>query len=146
MYPFLQNLLRLSFYVLLFQIASIQISAQSSLSNSDNVYIDEKGVMRWEKTNTEVFGFGINYTVPFSYALRIAKQLGISPEKAIDEDVYHFARLGLDLYRVHVWDCEISDSAGNLLSNEPLKLFDYMLYRFSFYQPESAVFHNCFNN
>ena len=123
----LQNFLSLSFYILLFQIATIQISAQNLSKTTDNVYVDEAGVMRWETTNTEVSGFGINYTVPFSHALRVAKQLGISPEKAIDEDVYHFARLGLDLYRVHVWDCEISDSAGNLLSNEPLKLFDYML-------------------
>lgn len=42
-------------------------------------------------------------------------------------DVYHFARRGFDAYRVHVWDTEISDSVGNLLQNEHLDLFDYML-------------------
>ncbi len=83
--------------------------------------------MRWGKTNEEVHAFGVNYTAPFAFAYRTAKQQGIDLKKAIDDDVYHFARLGFDLYRVHVWDCEISDSVGNLLNNEHLELFDYML-------------------
>jgi hypothetical protein len=33
------------------------------------------------------------------------------------------------LYRVHVWDTEISDTVGNLLANEHLRLFDYALSR-----------------
>ena len=83
-----------------------------------DVYVDKKGVMRWGNNDAEVFGFGVNYTVPFAHAYRAAEILNVSPEKAIDEDVYHFARLGLDAYRVHVWDVEISDSAGNLLLNK----------------------------
>jgi hypothetical protein len=83
--------------------------------------------MRWGDSQEEVYGFGVNYTVPFAHAYRMAKKLNVSHEKAIDEDVYHFARMGLDLYRVHVWDCEISDTLGNLLENEHLRLFDYML-------------------
>lgn len=98
----------------------------SAQTNSD-VYVDKSGVMRWGNTNAEVFGFGINYTVPFAHAYRAAQILHVSHEKAIDDDVYHFARLGLDAYRVHVWDVEISDSAGNLLQNEHLHLFDYLL-------------------
>lgn len=90
-----------------------------------DVYIDDQGIMRWGDTKEEVEGFGVNYTVPFAHAYRMAERLGIPHEKAIDEDVYHFARLGLDLYRVHVWDTEISDSVGNLLENEHLRLFDY---------------------
>ena len=35
------------------------------------------------------------------------------------------ARLDLDLYRVHVWDTEISDTLGNLLNNDHLRLFDF---------------------
>ncbi|MDX5437129.1 MAG: glycoside hydrolase family 5 protein, partial [Pontibacter sp.] len=42
-------------------------------------------------------------------------------------DVYHFARMGIDAFRVHVWDTEISDSVGNLLENEHLRLFDYLV-------------------
>jgi hypothetical protein len=99
----------------------------SSAQNRSDVYVDKNGVMRWENSKTEVFGFGVNYTVPFAHAYRAAKILNVSLEKAIDDDVYHFARLGLDAYRVHVWDVEISDSAGNLLENEHLHLFDYLL-------------------
>jgi len=105
----------------------VQISSAQNNSGGPDVYVDKEGVMRWGNTGTEVFGFGVNYTLPFAHAYRAAKILGVSPEKAIDEDVYHFARLGLDAYRVHVWDVEISDSAGNLLENEHLHLFDYLL-------------------
>jgi hypothetical protein len=51
--------------------------------------------------------------------------MNIPLEKAIDDDIYHFARLGFDAFRVHVWDCEISDTVGNLLVNDHLRLFDY---------------------
>lgn len=96
-------------------------------SNTD-VTIDENGVMRWPD-NSEVQGFGVNYTVPFAHAYRSATKLGVSPKEAIDNDVYHFARLGLDAYRVHVWDTEISDTLGNLIVNEHLDAFDYMLQK-----------------
>ena len=96
---------------------------------SSEVYVDDKGVMRWGKSREEVKGFGVNYTVPFAHAYRVAETLGVPHEKAIDQDVYHFARLGLDLYRIHVWDTEISDSVGNLLENEHLRLFDYTVHK-----------------
>lgn len=92
-----------------------------------DVYVDRNGVMRWGGTNEEVHGFGVNYTVPFAHAYRSAKKLNVDHERAIDDDVYHFARLGFDAFRVHVWDTEISDSTGNLLANEHLRLFDYAL-------------------
>lgn len=114
----------LMLFVLMFCLTSIVHSQTTS-----DVYVDDQGIMRWENTDQEVKGFGINYTVPFAHAYRMAEQLGISHEKAIDEDVYHFARLGLDLYRVHVWDTEISDSVGNLLENEHLRLFDYAIQK-----------------
>ena len=91
------------------------------------VLVDGNGVMRWTDTKQEVQGFGVNYTVPFAHAYRSAKKLGVDPLKAIDQDVYHFSRLGFDLYRVHVWDTEISDTLGNLLFNEHLHAFDYLL-------------------
>ncbi|NCT15709.1 MAG: hypothetical protein GW774_10630, partial [Flavobacteriales bacterium] len=94
-----------------------------------NVIVDSKGVMRWEKTNQEVKGFGVNYTVPFAHAYRSAKRLGIDPKEAIDNDVYHFSRLGFDLYRVHVWDTEISDTLGNLIDNEHLNTLDYLVWK-----------------
>jgi len=101
----------------------------ASAQKSKDVYVDKNGVMRWGSTKEEVHGFGINYTAPFAHAYRTAKKLNIPLEKAIDDDVYHFARLGFDAYRVHVWDCEISDTVGNLLSNDHLRMFDYMLMK-----------------
>ncbi|CAN5476622.1 hypothetical protein BH10BAC3_BH10BAC3_26120 [soil metagenome] len=103
------------------------VKAQKKNAKDVSVYIDKNGVMRWSGSNKELQGFGVNYTVPFAYGYRAAKQLGIDIEKAIDADVYHFARLGFDAYRVHVWDTEISDSVGNLLDNVHLQLFDYLV-------------------
>mgnify|MGYP002713078968 CR=1 FL=1 len=100
--------------------------AQERTSQSQ-VFVDTRGVLRWSGTNEEVHGFGVNYTVPFAHAYRSAKRMGIDPKKAIDNDVYHFSRLGFDLYRIHVWDTEISDTLGNLLQNEHLDTFDYLI-------------------
>ncbi len=106
------------------QIGYVQSEKQTA---ETGVYVDDKGVMRWEDGDEEIKGFGINYTTPFAHAYRSAKKLGVDPLAAIDQDVYHFARLGFDLYRVHVWDTEISDTLGNLLFNERLHAFDYLL-------------------
>ena len=53
--------------------------------------------------------------MPFAHAYRTAQRLGINVKEAIDNDVYHFTRLGFNLYRVHVWDTQISDEKGNLI-------------------------------
>jgi hypothetical protein len=91
------------------------------------VYVDKEGVMRYTKGKQEASFFGVNYTTPFAHAYRAQKAQGIDLEQAIRNDVYHFARLGLQAFRVHVWDTEISDTAGNLLENEHLRLFDFLL-------------------
>jgi len=93
------------------------------------VYIDAKGIMRFTSNKKEALFFGVNYTVPFAYGYRSHLKLGVDLEEAIDADVYHMKRLGLNAFRVHVWDVEISDSLGNLLDNEHLRLFDYLLSR-----------------
>ncbi|MEO8173987.1 MAG: membrane or secreted protein, partial [Sediminibacterium sp.] len=100
--------------------------AQSPVSGN-LVYVDKQGVLRWTKNNQEASFFGVNYTTPFAYAYRAQKKLNIDLEKTIREDVYHLARLGLDAFRVHVWDTEITDTVGNLLENDHLRLFDYLL-------------------
>ena len=102
------------------------VIAQNKESKGD-VKIDDNGVMRWGNTNEEVKGFGVNYSVPFAHAYRSAERMGIDPKKAIDNDVYHFTRLGFDLYRLHVWDTEISDTLGNIIENNHLDAFDYLL-------------------
>ncbi|GGK82422.1 cellulase family glycosylhydrolase [Rufibacter glacialis] len=93
------------------------------------MYIDQKGILRGNQDNREAAFFGVNYTVPFAYGYRSVKARNVDPQKAIDQDVYHFARLGLNAFRVHVWDTEISDSLGNLLENEHLRLFDYLVFK-----------------
>ncbi len=90
-------------------------------------YVDAKGVFRWTKDKSPIYLFGVNYTLPFAYGYRSVKALNLNHEQEIDKDVYHMARMGVDAFRVHVWDTEISDSLGNLKQNEHLRLFDYLL-------------------
>ena len=93
----------------------------------DKIYIDKKGVMRWSDTGKEASFFGVNYTLPFAHAYRAIGYLNKERKKAIDKDVYHFARLGFNAYRIHIWDVEISDGQGNLLANDHLDLLDYLI-------------------
>ncbi|MBC8085521.1 MAG: cellulase family glycosylhydrolase, partial [Hymenobacter sp.] len=93
-----------------------------------NVFVDGQGVLRWEKGKQEVALFGVNYTTPFAYAYRAHQRLGVSHEQAIRQDVYHLARLGIDAFRVHVWDVEITDTVGNLQENEHLRLLDFLVH------------------
>ncbi|MEZ0487957.1 cellulase family glycosylhydrolase [Fibrella aquatica] len=103
-------------------------SAAQTKPNPENlIYVDKAGVIRYSKTKQEAAFYGVNYCLPFAYGYRAVKSLNIKPETAIDQDVYHIARMGADAFRVHVWDTEISDSLGNLLNNEHLRLFDYLV-------------------
>jgi hypothetical protein len=103
------------------------ISDAQTQEPQNEVYIDVKGLLRLTVDGREASFFGVNYTLPFAYGYRSHKRLNIDIEKAIDQDVYHLARLGVNAFRVHVWDTEISDSLGNLKENEHLRLFDYLL-------------------
>lgn len=93
------------------------------------VFVDAQGVMRWSDTKAEASFFGVNYTLPFAHAYRAMGYLGVDRKTAIDRDVYHLARLGINAYRIHLWDVELTDSKGNLLENEHLDLLDYLLNR-----------------
>jgi len=108
-------------------LVSFNLCFAQTLPIKRDVIVDDNGVMRWKNSNEEVKGFGVNYTVPFAHAFRSAQKMGIDPKEAIDNDVYHFSRLGFDLFRVHVWDTQISDTLGNLIQNEHLDTFDYLL-------------------
>jgi hypothetical protein len=92
-----------------------------------SAYVDAAGVLRWTGSEKEIAQFGVNYTAPFAFSFRSHQRLGIPITTAIDADVYHMARMGLDAFRVHVWDRQISDAQGNLLENEHVKAFDYLL-------------------
>ncbi|MFN8205923.1 MAG: cellulase family glycosylhydrolase [Bacteroidales bacterium] len=110
--------------LLLLNALLINLKAQSL---PREVIVDSQGIMRWSDDQTELHGLGVNYTLPFAHEYRMAKRTGIQLEEAIRQDVYHMARLDLDLYRVHVWDTEISDTLGNLINNEHLRLFDFTI-------------------
>ncbi len=112
---------------LLFVLCLMQVVTNGQTSKNNLIYVDGKGVIRYTADNREAAFFGVNYTVPFAYGYRSHNVLSVDQKKAIDNDVYHFSLLGLDAFRVHVWDTEISDSAGNLLNNIHLQLFDYLL-------------------
>ncbi|MEX2477151.1 MAG: hypothetical protein WD357_01865 [Gracilimonas sp.] len=100
------------------------INAQNA---EGNYSVNEDGVLVETSSGEEVSFFGVNYSTPFAHSYRAMKLLDYDHKKAIDEDVYHFARMGLDAFRIHIWDTEISDSLGNITPNEHLDLFDYML-------------------
>lgn len=105
-------------------LAAVSLWAQNSQSG---VYMDKSGILRRQDTGGEASFYGVNYTLPFAHAYRAIHDTGINHKQAIDRDVYHFARLGLNAYRIHIWDVEISDDQGNLLCNEHLDLLDYLI-------------------
>ncbi len=71
--------------------------------------------------------YGTNYTVPFAHAYRALGELGVDRREAIDRDVHHMSALGLDAFRIHIWDVEVSDAEGNLIENDHLALLDYLI-------------------
>ena len=103
------------------------VAQQTPVVPSGDVFVDRAGVLRWQQNKQEVALFGVNYTAPFAYAYRAHQRLGVSHEQAIRQDVYHLSRLGIDAFRVHVWDVEITDTVGNLLENEHLRLLDFLV-------------------
>ncbi len=106
------------------------LSAQDT-QNRDSVpvYVNNQGVMKWSKSDDEVSLFGVNYYTPFSQTYRGLNVMKRNHKKAIDEDIYHIARLGLDAFRTHLYDIEITDSLGNLLQNHHLDLHDYTVHK-----------------
>lgn len=100
---------------------------EHQISDPVPVYVDDNGIMRSTETDEEIAYFGVNYSPPFAHSYRAMKLLGKNHKEEIDKDVYHFARMGMDAFRIHIWDTEISDSLGNLIQNEHLDLLDYML-------------------
>ncbi|MBJ6108044.1 cellulase family glycosylhydrolase [Hymenobacter sp. BT523] len=113
---------------LFFLAASLPMLAQPAPKQPGGaVVVDKNGVLRWQKGGQEVALFGVNYTAPFAYSYRALQKLGVNHEQAIRQDVYHLSRLGVDAFRVHVWDVEITDTTGNLLENEHLRLLDFLV-------------------
>jgi len=99
----------------------------ASAENDYSVYVDNEGLMRRSDNGEETRFFGTNYTLPFAHAYRAMDYLGIDHKEAIDRDVYHLSRMGINAFRLHLWDVELSDSIGNLIENNHLDLLDYLI-------------------
>lgn len=108
-------------------LAFIAGSATCAYASTPKVIVDGKGRMIDTGTHNEVRYYGTNYTLPFAHGYRAANALGIDIRKAIDRDVYHMSRMGLNAFRMHLWDAELADSVGNLIDNEHLALLDYLI-------------------
>lgn len=116
-------------HILILLLSLVTLFCVAQNKESATIYIDKHGVMRWSDTRNEASFFGVNYTIPFAHAYRAMGYLGKDRKEAVDKDVYHFARLGFNAYRIHIWDVEISDLEGNLLRNDHLDLLDYLIYK-----------------
>ncbi|MBK7228519.1 MAG: cellulase family glycosylhydrolase [Ignavibacteriales bacterium] len=111
-------------FLLILLLDFISVFAQES---SNLVYVDNNGNLKWTNTNENAYFFGVNYSVPFAFSYRAFEDKGISHKEVIDLDVQQFKRLGMNAYRIHVWDREVSDKDGNLLNNEHIELLDYLI-------------------
>ncbi len=90
-------------------------------------FVDEQGVLRWRDDRAEIALFGVNYYTPFTVDYEGISNLQLDHRSVITQDVTHFKRLGLDAVRLHVFDRQISDREGNLISNQHLELFDFLV-------------------
>ena len=97
---------------------------------TQSVFLDKDGVVRWTASRQEVALFGANYVLPTASDYRAAGYVHGDRKKMIDEDMAQFARMGWDGMRLTFWgDWEASDSAGNLIDNDHLDLQDYLIAR-----------------
>lgn len=87
------------------------------------------GVLSWRETGGEVALFGVNYYAPFYSDYSGLKAKGVDHRAAIDEDVRHLRRLGVDYIRVHVFDTQCSDDEGGIVDTVHLDLLDYLVNR-----------------
>lgn len=118
--------MKLHLTILYFFLFTLLVTSQNKTCVAE-IYVDKEGIMRWSDSKEEASFFGVNYTTPFAHSYRVMQYKNINHKEAIDRDVYHFARLGFNAYRIHIWDVEITDSNGNVIDNEHLNLLDYLI-------------------
>lgn len=111
----------------------ILLSSVTPAQKTFPLYVDNQGIMRRTSNNIEVNYYGVNYTLPFSHSYRAVAKLNLDYKKVIDTDVKHIALMGMNAFRLHIWDVEISDSKGNLINNQHLDLLDYLIKKFEEY-------------
>ena len=90
----------------------------------------QRGVLGYEDGG-EVALWGVNYYPQSWYQFDNMKRLGVDMKKAIRDDLDDMKQMGVEVIRIHVFDREISDRAGNLIDNEHLDLLDYLIHEAS---------------
>jgi len=114
----------------IFLLFVLYISQTAILFSQELIYKDNLGRLKWNNDKSDAYFWGVNYTTSNAHAYRQIIRNGVDHKKAIDMDAYHLSRMGVNAFRIHVWDCEISDSIGNLLDNHHLNLLDYVIHKF----------------
>ena len=87
----------------------------------DAVIVDQDG--------RKVKLWGVNYLAPFNHNFVNIRQAGVDLRTAIDTDLAQLKLMGVDFIRVHLYDREITDNQGNLIDNDHLRAFDYLVER-----------------
>lgn len=85
-----------------------------------------EGVLRYADGG-EVALWGVNYYPQSWYQFDNMVKLKVDFHATINEDLDHLQQMGVEVIRIHVFDREISDGAGNLVDNEHLALLDYLV-------------------
>ena len=76
---------------------------------------------------SEVSLFGTNY-LPMSWVqYENLVKLGADFRELIRKDVAEMKKCGIQIVRVHFFDCECSDANGNLIDNHHLEVFDILV-------------------
>jgi len=118
---------RLFFLATAFWLFSRSLVGQPS---GELIYLDDNGIMKWNKTREEVALFGANYCLPSACDYRAASYFTDDLKTEIERDMTHFVRMGWEGLRVCLWgDSENSDTLGNLINNDHLDLMDYLIFQ-----------------
>lgn len=84
----------------------------------------EDGVLRYPD-DKEVCLFGVNYYPQSWQQYENMRKITKDMKSAIRRDMDEMKAMGVEVIRVHIFDTEISDHDGYLLTNEHLDLLDY---------------------
>ena len=89
-------------------------------------FVIKDGIIR-DQNGKEVRLWGVNYYAPFNHNYINIQQSGISHTVCMDKDFADFKQMNIDLVRIHLYERELTDPRGNLVENDHLKMFDYLV-------------------
>ena len=92
---------------------------QKPFTNRNGIIYDSK--------DQEVRLWGVNYYAPFCHNYLNIQELGKDHKVCINEDISHLKKMGVDFMRMHIYDREISDKNGNIVENDQMEIFDYLV-------------------